>query len=99
MLIRTASLIVSEALPRKRLQVFGIFNAIFNNIAQHFSAAHLGIYHNCLQLPVFPYLKFGSNDTDFFFYSLPVEQISHLTTGKINEYATLPFDIRYKIIR
>lgn len=33
MFIRTASLIVCKALPRKRFQVFGIFNAIFNNIA------------------------------------------------------------------
>ena len=96
MVIRTPALIESKPFPRKSSQIFGTLYAVPDDETRHFTAAHLGIDDNRLLLSAFPDLKVGCNDTYFFLYPLPVEQVFHLTAGKVHKYAALLLDINYK---
>ena len=97
-IFRTFFRIQLKPLPRKSLQIFGVFNAVLNDEACHFSSAHLGIYNDCFQLPAFPHLEFGSDDAYFLLHPLPIEQVLHFAACQIDEYASLLLDFRDEII-
>ena len=90
--------IQAEPLPFECLERGGVGNAVAEDVARHFAAAHLRIDYDGFEPVAFADAEFGRDDTRLAADAFPVEEPLHFAAREVDEDAVVGMDTAEQVV-